>query len=131
MESVRIEKTNKTPLFILKDGYIRFSGRSIPQNAKQLYSICSDWVEQYFQSPAKETKVELFFEYIDTSSTRYVMNILSIINQMYCDNAMQVEVIWYYEEDDDDMFDLGEYIKVNMKMPFKIIPVKEGEDILD
>jgi len=129
MESIRIEKTHKTPLFILKDGYIRVSGRSIPQNAKQLYQICNDWVEQYVRAPAKETTIDLFFEYIDTSSTRCLVDILSIICEKSQDNDHQVRINWYYENDDDDSLDLGEYIKMHLKVPFELIPVEEGEEI--
>ena len=129
MENIRIEKTHKTPLFILKSGYIRLSGRSIPQNAKQQYQICGDWVEQYVQSPAKETKVELFFEYIDTSSTRFIVDILSMISHMHHTSDNKVVINWYYEDDDDDSLDLGEYIHAHLKVPFNIIPIKEGEDI--
>jgi len=129
MENIRIEKTNKTPLFVLKDGYIRMSGRSIPQNAKELYQTCSDWVEKYVKSPSKMTKIDLFFEYIDTSSTRCVVDILTMISRMSHESSKQVEINWYYEEEDDDSLDLGEYIHAHLNVPFNIIPIKEDENI--
>ncbi len=128
MESIRIEKTAKAPLFILKDGYIRLSGRSIPQNARQLYKICFDWIEQYIKNPPKKTKIDLFFEYIDTSSIRCVVDILTKLSSVQ-DNRHQVEVNWYYEADDEDSFDLGAYIQAHLKLPFNIIEVEEGGDI--
>jgi len=129
MESIRIERTNKTPLFILENGYIRLSGRSIPQNAKQLYKACADWVEQYVKEPAQKTNIDIFFEYIDTSSIRCVLDILSVISKMSHDSGRQVEINWYYEEDDDDSLDLGEYINAHLKVPFNVFPIKEGDDI--
>jgi hypothetical protein len=130
MESLRIEKTQKAPLFILKDGYIRLSGRSIPQNARQLYKICFDWIDQYIQSPARTTKVDLFFEYIDTSSIRCVVDILTKISQIPVENSYKkVEINWYYEKDDEDSYDLGVYIQAHLKVPFNIIAIEEGNDI--
>jgi len=129
MESIRIEKTQKAPLFVLRDGYIRLSGRSIPQNARQLYKICIDWVEQYVQSPARETKVDLFFEYIDTSSIRCVVDILTKLSQIPEKSHNRVEISWYYERDDEDSLDLGAYIQAHLKIPFNIIELGEGEDI--
>jgi len=129
MESIRIEKTQKAPLFILRDGYIRLSGRSIPQNARQLYKICIDWVDQYVQSPASETHVDLFFEYIDTSSIRCVVDILTKLSQIPNDSPNRIEMNWYYEHDDDDSYDLGAYIQAHLKIPFNIIPLDEGMDI--
>ncbi len=128
MESIRIEKTAKAPLFILKDGYIRLSGRSIPQNARQLYKICFDWVEQYVKKPEKSTKVDLFFEYIDTSSIRCVVELLTMIGSIRTDHRT-VEINWYYEADDEDSYDLGAYIRAHLKVPFNIIALEEGADI--
>ena len=107
------------------------SGRSIPQNAVQLYKICYEWIEQYLQDPAEKTVIDIFFEYIDTSSIRCVLDILSSISKMYHETGKQVEINWHYEEDDDDSLDLGEYINANLKVPFNIYPIKEGEDIPD
>ena len=129
MESIRIERTQKAPLFVLKDGYIRLSGRSIPQNARQLYKICIEWVEQYVQAPARETKVDLYFEYIDTSSIRCVVDVLTKLSQIPETTNNRVEINWYYERDDEDSFDLGAYIQAHLKVPFNIVPLGEGEDI--
>ena len=129
MESIRIEKTPKSPLFVLSDGYIRLSGRSIPQNARQLYKICIDWVDQYILSPTRETKVDLYFEYIDTSSLRCVVDILTKLSQIPADSSNRIEMNWYYELDDDDSYDLGVYIQAHLKIPFNIITLQEGEDI--
>ena len=129
MESIRIEKTQKAPLFILKDGYIRLSGRSIPQNAKQLYKICFDWIEQYVQRPARDTKVDLYFEYIDTASIRCVVDILTKLSRIPETGHKRIEINWYYEKDDEDSYDLGAYIQQHLKVPFYIIPLDEGSDI--
>ena len=129
MESIRIEKTQKAPLFVLRDGYIRLSGRSIPQNARQLYKICIDWVDQYVQSPANETKIDLFFEYIDTASIRCVVDILKKLSRIPENSDNRVEINWYYERDDEDSLDLGAYIQAHLKIPFNITQLGEGEDI--
>ena len=129
MESIRIEKTAKAPLFILKDGYIRLSGRSIPQNARQLYKICFDWVEQYIEKPARETTIDLYFEYIDTSSIRCVVDILTKLCSIQENSHRRIEVNWYYETDDEDSLDLGVYIQAHLKIPFNIIAIEEGGDI--
>ena len=129
MESIRIEKTQKAPLFILRDGYIRLAGRSIPQNARQLYKICIDWIDQYVQTPARETIVDLYFEYIDTSSIRCVVDILTKLSQIPVNSQNRIEMNWYYERDDDDSYDLGAYIQAHLKIPFNILPLEEGKDI--
>ncbi len=104
------------------------SGRSISQNARQLYKICFDWTDQYIQNPAKETKIDLFFEYIDTSSIRCVVDILTNLSSIN-DAEHKVEINWYYEADDEDSYDLGSYIQAHLKIPFTIIEIAEDEDI--
>ena len=129
MESVRIEKSGKSPLFIMRDGYIRLSGRSIPQNSRQLYKPCLDWVEQYILAPAKKTQIDLFFEYIDTSSIRCIVDILALLGSIPKNSDNEIVINWFYEKDDDDAYDLGAYIQAHLKVPFNIIPVDEGTGI--
>ncbi|MDR1864311.1 MAG: DUF1987 domain-containing protein [Bacteroidales bacterium] len=128
MESVRIEKTIKSPLFVLKDGYIGMMGRSIPQNARMLYKPCFDWVEAYIKNPAPTTKIELFFEYIDTSSIRCVVDLLIALEANA--KGSRIEVNWYYEIYDEDMHELGTYIQTFMKIPFNFIIVEEDQEIV-
>jgi hypothetical protein len=129
MESIHIEQTQKTPLFILRDGYIRMSGRSIPQNSQQLYKFCFEWIEQYVKEPAKETKVDLFFEYIDTSSTRCIVDLLESLMRATHNGDNQVTINWYYESDDIDIHELGMYIQTHLKIPINTIPIEDEEDI--
>ncbi|MDR2037577.1 MAG: DUF1987 domain-containing protein [Bacteroidales bacterium] len=129
MESIRIEKTTKSPLFILEDGYIGIAGRSIPQNARKLYKACFDWVDTYSKQPLKETKVDLFFEYIDTSSIRCVVDILTSLDSIKSEDN-QIVVNWYYEFQDDDLKELGTYIQAYLKIPFNFIMVEEGKNIM-
>ena len=129
MESIRIEKTGKTPLFVMSDGYIRLSGRSISQNSRQLFKPCLEWVEQYILSPAPKTKIDLFFEYIDTSSIRCIVDILVVLGTIPKNSDKQIDINWYYEKDDDDAYDLGAYIQAHLKVPFNIIPIEEGTEI--
>ena len=131
MKNIHIEPTSKTPLFILRSGYIRISGRSIPQNSKQLYKVCFDWVEQYIKEPAKETIVDLYFEYIDTSSTRCLVDLLVLLVQLNQNSDNKIIINWYYENDDNDAYDLGAYIQAHMKVPVNIISIEEGEDITE
>ena len=129
MEKVRIEKTQKTPLFILENGYIRLSGHAIPQNARQMFNVCFDWVEEYVKSPAQETKVDLFFEYINTASIRCIADILITLSKITENSSNALEINWYYENNDDDSYDLGSYLQTNMDVPFNFITLEEGEDI--
>jgi hypothetical protein len=129
MENLRIEKTAKSPLFILKDGYIGIAGRSIPQNSRQLYKPCFDWVEAYVEKPLPPmTKVDIFFEYIDTSSIRCVVDMLKTLETKK--QGTKIEVSWYYEVYDEDMRELGTYVQTYMQAPFTFIEVEEDSEVI-
>ncbi|MDR1527066.1 MAG: DUF1987 domain-containing protein [Dysgonamonadaceae bacterium] len=127
MENIRIEKTAKSPLIVMKTGYIGMKGRSIPQNSKQLYKPCFEWVAAYIQHPAPLTIVEIFFEYVDTSSIRCVVDLLSLLESNL--KKEKIEVVWYYEQYDDDLHELGTYIQTFIKVPFKYVMVAEDQEI--
>ncbi|MDR2848341.1 MAG: DUF1987 domain-containing protein [Bacteroidales bacterium] len=127
MESIRIEKTAKSPLMVMKDGYIGMMGRSIPQNAKMLFKPCLDWIAEYVKHPEPVTKVEIFFEYVDTSSIRCVVDILTTLEANQHDS--KIEVTWFYERFDDDLRELGTYIQTFLKIPFNYVLVEEDQKI--
>ena len=94
-----------------------------------LYKPCFEWIEQYIKTPAKHTQIDMFFEYIDTSSIRCIVDILVLLGSIPKNSDNQIEVNWYYEKEDDDAHDLGAYIQAHLKVPFNIIPIEEGADI--
>ncbi|MDR0815376.1 MAG: DUF1987 domain-containing protein [Bacteroidales bacterium] len=127
MESVRIEKTAKSPLMVMKNGYLGIMGRSIPQNSRLLFKPCFDWAEEYIKHPEPVTKVEIFFEYVDTSSIRCVVDLLTMLESNQ--HESKIEVTWLYERFDDDLRELGTYIQTFLKIPFNYVLVEEDQKI--
>ncbi|MDR1673024.1 MAG: DUF1987 domain-containing protein [Bacteroidales bacterium] len=128
MESIRIEKTSKSPLFVLKDGFIGMTGRSTPQNARQLYQPCFNWMNEYVKKPLPETRVDIYFEYVDSASIRCVVDLLLLLEENKGD--ARIEVNWYYEIYDEDMHELGTYIQTFLKFSFNFIVVEEHQNII-
>jgi hypothetical protein len=127
MESLVIERTAKSPSINLSDGMIEIKGRSIPENPKKLYKPAFDWVKKYINSPAEYTRVNFNFEYIDTSSSKWILDIIRLLDQIEPDNNI-VKLNWHYEVGDYDMFDLGMHLKSFVNIPFDFIEVEESID---
>ncbi|MDP4187788.1 MAG: DUF1987 domain-containing protein [Bacteroidota bacterium] len=125
MEALEIESTKKTPEAKLRDGLISLKGVSIPENPKKIYSPILKWLKDYAVSPAIITVIDLDFEYLDTASSKWIINILKEIYPIFKSNN-EVVVNWYFEVGDDDMYDLGEYIQSNLGIPFTFIEKKEN-----
>ena len=61
--------------------------------------------------------VSIRLEYFNTSSSKCLMDLLKRVEQ----SAAEATVLWYYEEDDEDMLEAGEDYDAIIDMPFRLI----------
>lgn len=128
----KAEPTRRTPRIVLEPGRIFIVGRSIPVNPGEFYRPVYDWISQYFQVNGSKTMIELGFEYINTSSTKWIYNIIKEIATIehLTENA---RIIWYYDQGDEDMCELGFILKSLVDCPFFVIETenlnRQPEDI--
>jgi len=120
MEKYINNKTSKSPYINLEEGLFTFSGRSIPEDAKKIYRPVIDWIKAYSPSSANKTTINFNFDYLDTSSSKCVFDILKTLEDLF-DKGHELSINWYYEEGDDDMLDLGIHLKSFIKAPFNFI----------
>jgi len=106
---VKFKGTVKTPEIYLNydKGEIFLSGRSIPENAKQLFHPILQWVEKYVENPQKKTKVVFKFEYFNTASSKMIFELINDIKELK-KKGLDVTIEWHYLEEDDDILDSGE-----------------------
>ena len=108
-EKVFIKGSVETPEVILNkhDGEIKFSGRSMPEDAKGFYIPLKEWISEYAQNPAPGTRVVFAYEYFNTASSKMVMELIEEVKKIG-EKDQQLIVEWHYLEDDDDMLEAGE-----------------------
>lgn len=126
MENILREGSAKTPAvsFDYKSGILELKGRSIPENSVEFYKPLNEWIDKYGLSPCIKTIVDIKFEYFNTSSSKCILDLfkkLERINQ----KGTEVNVNWYFEQDDEDMEEAGEDYQAIIKLPFKMIEVEE------
>jgi hypothetical protein len=63
---------------------------------------------------------EFSFDYFNTSSSKYILEILRLIQQ-YKELGNEVVVKWYFLEDDTDMQETGEDYQQTIDVKFEII----------
>jgi hypothetical protein len=116
----KAEPTKRTPRIVLEPGRIFIVGRSIPVNPGEFYRPVYDWISQYMHVNGHKTMIELGFEYINTSSTKWIYNIIKEIAgiENHSENA---RIIWYYDQGDEDMCELGFILKSLVECPFFVI----------
>ncbi|MBA7541416.1 hypothetical protein ES705_33729 [subsurface metagenome] len=126
MEHISIEGSPKTPTvkFDASEGIIEIKGRSIPENSIEFYKPLVDWLEEYKKNPLPLTKVNIQLEYFNTSSSKCILDVFKKLEAIH-KAKHDVEVNWYYEEDDEDMLEAGEDYESIIRIPFKMIEIAE------
>lgn len=112
MKPLKIEAAIDTPeiVFDPATNVFSISGISHPENAKEFYEDILDWLDEFHQETvAKEEQkiiVDLNFKYINSSSYKYLREIMKKVANIK-HNGVDVEVIWNYQEDDEDLLNEG------------------------
>ncbi len=114
--------SKRTPWILLEEGTIFIMGRSIPENPGDFYRPVHEWISGYAKENFKETRIVLGFEYINTSSTKWIFTILKQLSDMK-DLQKNSRVFWYYEQGDEDMCELGFILRSLIDCPFVVMEV--------
>jgi len=120
MKPLIITSTFSTPSVELdtETGLFQFEGRSIPEDAEIFYRPILSWLEEYYNKPAQVTHLEFRLDYVNSGSSKYLLELFRIVGRNYRDGH-ECLVIWHYEEEDEAIQDLGEHYKVTVKIPFE------------
>jgi hypothetical protein len=126
METIIREDTPKTPYVKLDGGkgVVEIKGRSIPENSVEFYKPLIDWIDEYGGAPQDTTIINIQLEYFNTSSSKCILDIFKKLEVLF-KKGFKVQVNWYYEEDDEDMFEAGEDYQSIITLPFKMIEMEE------
>lgn len=124
MSKFLIEATSDTPFVYLDKNSSKFQiqGASLPPNIFDFYKPVLEWFKEYSQDPNEETNLELKFEYLNSSSTKMILNIISHL-EVIKNNGMKVGVTWYYEFGDMEMKEMGEDFASACKIPFHLVHI--------
>jgi hypothetical protein len=117
MEILKIDAKYDTPKVILdqSNNVFEITGRSIPEDATEFYSPVIKWIEDYSKSPNKNTCFVFKLDYINTSSSRVIQNILLSLKKI---GGIKIE--WLYKEDDQDLQDAGSDFAELIQFPIDI-----------
>jgi hypothetical protein len=129
MKPLKIDATFNTPRvqFDPGKGYLLIEGRSIPENPGQFYELIFEWLSEYYSNPKAETNVEIKLEYVNSGSSKYILEFLRTISR-YNAEGHNSKVQWYFEEEDESIEELGEHYKSLVDIPFTFHVIEEDED---
>ncbi len=124
--SLTIEPTKVTPFVQLdaREGILEFKGRSSPSASLEFYYPIMSSIDRAFTQGVSSITANFAFEYFNTSSSKCLFDILKRLAQ-FRQNGMEVQVNWYYEEEDEDMRETGEDYEDVLGLEFNYIAVNE------
>lgn len=122
MKKLHLTGTDDTPEIILdqEGNQFEISGKSLPEDASAFYSSVIEWMKEYSESPNDETVFKINLEYFNSTSAKYVFNILMLMETI-SNSGKQVKIDWLYKDGDELMESKGEEIKSMIEIPMEVI----------
>ena len=122
MEALDIQGTNDTPKVLLdpENNIFEISGRSLPEDVVSFYRPVLDWLEDYKSEPLDYTEFVFRYVYFNTATSKLVQEILIKLEELF-EAGNNIQVLWFYEEEDEDMQDAGEEFMENTEVPFELL----------
>ena len=130
MEKLIFEPTSNSPRIVLdpENRNFEFSGESRPENVRKFYLPILEWLEAYTAEQDKLRDDErtfgllcqFNFEYFNSTSAKYILDIFKSLKAISA-LGIGLEIKWLYEEDDEDMLEVGQEMSRMSKLSFEYI----------
>lgn len=127
MDKLIIEATLNSPRVELDpaDKRFVFSGESRPENVRSFYLPILDWLEEYANKLSSNgdndpLTFEFNLEYFNSTSAKYILDIFKSLYTIH-ENGNEVLIRWHYEEDDEDMYEVGMEMSRMSRLHFEYV----------
>jgi hypothetical protein len=129
VQNISFEGNRQKPkvLFDWDKGVLGITGRSLPEQAHDLYKPLLDWIDEYSKSPQQRTIFNIYLEYINSSSNKYLLLILKKLDELFL-SGNTVEINWHYDEDDEDLIETAEECQRILSVQIHLCPESSEYD---
>jgi len=111
MNKLAVEKTEYTPevLLDINNELIYFKGECRPENVAKFFDPIIDWFKalKNMEVIAKEIPVTFYFDYFNSSSAKYIMDLVFLIDDINKNHKFNLQIVWEYDEEDEDVYEAG------------------------
>ena len=123
MENLEISKTAQSPrVHFNPNGNLIIEGVSTINYAHKFYAELISWLHDFRKTQPENINLVLELYYLNTSSSLLIVELLRLINTFKeIDSKLIIE--WRYEEDDEDIFNLGEDIEASTNSKFVYVMI--------
>lgn len=122
MEKIRIEPTDVSPevIFDLENNQFIIRGKSVVSEVDSFYAPLIDWLEKAKGKLNKRIDFVFDLEYFNIFSSKRILFILYRLSELRQAGA-DINVIWHFSMEDDDMKEVGEDFACMVNLPFEFI----------
>jgi len=123
MKAIYIPATQDTPAVTLdvQKGIFEIKGNSYPEDSAHFYNPIIEWLQELLNSTYNGSiEFNFNFDYFNTSSAKFILEILRILEEFQEKNVKTL-VRWHYYEDDIDILESGEDYKNIVSVPFELV----------
>jgi len=123
MKPLIIQEDDSTPKILMdkENNKFEIEGISLPEDVVTFYEPLFKWINDYLKEPNLSTEINIKLSYFNTSSSKIILEILSLFDELIKRDLM-VSTSWHYLDMDDDMLASGKEFKSMLAMPFHFIP---------
>ncbi len=126
MKNLEIQKTKYTLAvnFDVSKGILKMNGSSYPENALEFFTPIFDYIEQYIIEYNKKLLLELNIDYLNTSSTKCILDIFEILED-YITAGGSVHIKWFHRKGDEDILETGKELAEDYNIPIDFISYEQ------
>lgn len=131
IKTLKIEQTECTPgiYFDPESNIFEVIGESYPENSAEFYTPVLDWMRRFLGIAKNNISFKLKMTYFNTSSSKYLFEILSMIKTYNESSYSKVEICWFFEEDDEDSRLTGKEYELELGFEFKFIVMDNNKSV--
>lgn len=120
-----IKKTKTTPMLYIDydNGTVTIEGHSYPENAESLFRPFVSTLENFLYKTDKPIVFEFNVPYLNTSSTKFLYDILELLNKA-TENNKNILLNWYYDIENENTLELGTELLEDSNFQYKLLPLQ-------
>lgn len=122
MKNLNIEPTENSlgVDFNAEKGNLGIEGASYPEDAPEFFRPLEIWLKDYIAEIGGSVTLNLKIGYLNSSSIKCLLDFIQKLEEYHADGG-EVKIFWYYEEDDEDIQEMGEELAEDMNLPVELI----------
>lgn len=121
MEVLQFNATDDTPEVVLNKEKEVFSivGNSFSEDPFTIYGRIFTWLKYYAEDPNEQTKFSFKLNYVNTASSKQIVEILGMLEAMK--EKSNITIQWIYQDGDEDTLIEGKELEQMFNLEFDFI----------